>query len=226
MGGLARWTQSCPRTGGALERPATTYHLGHEAHKNSFRNLSGSQVPERRTADRRYGGHARDRAGSCDGYTSEGSPALRPHPFPPHIATACHTVVTPRPFATRRSSERRAAPATLVPEREDLDALRVRDHPVVDVVANARELKTTNAREGNVSGPGADLGLNGDEKRSAFELLANGVGRFRSVDAPPVSIRMIKPPIAYSVLSTLSIAMTNGGEPPDCPAPRPPTLQF
>src|SRR4029450_5440438 len=31
-----------------------------------------------------------------------------------------------------------------------------------------------------------DLGLNGDEQRGAFEFLANGVGRFRSVDAPPV----------------------------------------
>jgi hypothetical protein len=104
--------------------------------------------------------------------------------FPPQTMTACHTCVTPRPL--KRSSERRTATATLVPKREDLDPFRVRNHPVVDVVANAREVKTTNACEGNVSGAGADLGLNGDEQRGAFEFLANGVGRFRRVDAPPV----------------------------------------
>ena len=73
-----------------------------------------------------------------------------------------------------------------MPKREDLDALRVSNHPVVDVVANAREVKTANACEGNVPGAGADLGLNGNEQRGAFEFLANGVGRFRPVDAPPV----------------------------------------
>src|SRR4029434_2720741 len=90
------------------------------------------------------------------------------------------------PFPHKRSSERRTATATLVPKREDLDAFRVRNRPVVDVVANAREVKTTNAPEGSVPGASADLGLNGDEQRGAFEFLANGVGRFRSVDAPPV----------------------------------------
>ena len=99
--------------------------------------------------------------------------------------TACHTCVTPESFPQERSSERRTVTATLMPKREDFDAFRVCDHPVLDVVANAREVKTTNARERNVPGAGAYLGLNGDEQRGAFEFLANGVGRFRSVDAPP-----------------------------------------
>ena len=58
--------------------------------------------------------------------------------------------------------------------------------PGIDVVANAREVKTANARERNVPGAGADLGLNGDEQRRAFEFLANGVGRSPPVDAPPL----------------------------------------
>ena len=69
--------------------------------------------------------------------------------------TACHTCVTPQPLPQKRSSERRTATATLMPKREDLDALRVCNHPVVDVVANAREVKTANACEGNVPGAGA-----------------------------------------------------------------------
>lgn len=100
--------------------------------------------------------------------------------------SACHTCVTPRPFPHTRRSERRTPAATLVPKREDLDTFRIRNHPVVDVAAHARKVKAANAREGNVPGAGADLGLNGDEQRGALEFLANGVGRFRSVDAPPL----------------------------------------
>ena len=92
---------------------------------------------------------------------------------------------SPQPFPLKRRSERRTATAPLVPKGEDFDALRICNHPVVDVVANAREVKTANACE-EVFGTGADLGLNGDKQRGAFEFLANSVGRLRPVDAPLV----------------------------------------
>ena len=58
-----------------------------------------------------------------------------------------------------RRSERRTAAATGVPERQKLDAFRIGHHPVVDVVANAGEVETTNARQGNVRGASADFRL-------------------------------------------------------------------
>jgi hypothetical protein len=66
-----------------------------------------------------------------------------------------------------------------VPEREDLDTFWVRDRPGVDVIANAREVKTTTG-ERTVSGASTDFRLEGNEQRGAFEFLADGVGRFRS----------------------------------------------
>lgn len=64
-----------------------------------------------------------------------------------------------------------------VPERENLDPSQVFDHAVVEVVADAREVQTTNTRKREIPGQGADSWLEGDERGGPFELLANDVRR-------------------------------------------------
>jgi hypothetical protein len=73
---------------------------------------------------------------------------IRRHLTQPRAATDCQSIVSrlaSRTPMNRKSSERRTASATLVPERQDLDPLRVSEQPVVDVVANSREVKASNA---------------------------------------------------------------------------------
>ena len=104
----------------------------------------------------------------------EGGRQLLPTPDHDGVSHLCHT----GPLPLKRSSQRRTAAATLVPKREDLDAFRIGNQPVVDVIANTREVKTTNACERNVSGAGADLGLNGDEQRGASSSSRIALGAF------------------------------------------------
>jgi hypothetical protein len=46
-----------------------------------------------------------------------------------------------------------------MPERQNFDAFRIPGDSVIEVIANAREVETTNAHERDVSGAGADFGL-------------------------------------------------------------------
>ena len=64
-----------------------------------------------------------------------------------------------RTVATRTILERRPASATLVPERQDLNSFRVGQQPVVDVIANSREVQAANAGQRNVQGAGPGFWL-------------------------------------------------------------------
>jgi hypothetical protein len=67
----------------------------------------------------------------------------------PPAATDCQSIVSRlasrTPVTDRKSSERRTASATLVPERKNLNPFRVGQQPVVEVVANSREVQAANA---------------------------------------------------------------------------------
>jgi hypothetical protein len=67
-----------------------------------------------------------------------------------------------------------------VPKREELDAFRVRSYRVVDVIANATEVKATNACQGNVPGTAPISGVKTEmssEARSSSSRMALGLRR-------------------------------------------------
>ena len=110
-------------------------------------------------------------------------PATPDHPRPPRTSPQCQSFVS-RLFVFA-SSERRTAATTLVPKRQDLDALRVAAQPVIQVVTNSRQVEATNARKGDVYRACANLGLDGNNRRSALNFFPNRIRRFRPIETPP-----------------------------------------
>ena len=86
----------------------------------------------------------------------------------------------------RACSHRRSASAALVPERQNFNAVGVGAHPVISVVPHSREVQTANGGERYVSGVCPAVWLEGEKNGGEFEFFADGVGRFRSIEALPI----------------------------------------
>lgn len=72
-----------------------------------------------------------------------------------------------------------------VPEAENLDLSRLIADAVVEMVANAAQVNAAHALQGSVASACADLGLERNESGPSFKFLANRIGGFWPIDAPP-----------------------------------------
>ncbi len=54
-------------------------------------------------------------------------------------------------------SQMRRTAATRVPKRQDFDPLRIREHPLIDVVTNSSQVQAVHARQRNLPGTRAQL---------------------------------------------------------------------
>lgn len=72
-----------------------------------------------------------------------------------------------------------------MPERQDLEARRRLCHAIVQIVSNSGEMQPTDPAQRQVSSASAELGLYREERRGAFDLLANRVWSLGPMDRPP-----------------------------------------
>ena len=75
------------------------------------------------------------------------------------------------------SSDWRPAVTAGMPERWYLPSSGRVDEPVIEIVADATEVRATHARERDVPGARADVRLERDQRGGAFELGANRTRR-------------------------------------------------
>ena len=85
-----------------------------------------------------------------------------------------------------------------------------RHDTVEQVVADPGEMDASHSGERDVSRESPTLWLQRDQDRGAFELLANGIWRLRSILPPPFLRGMNLRAIARSLISTRSGALTRG----------------
>ena len=97
----------------------------------------------------------------------------------------------PRPAATLTPlpSNRRAASAACMPERENLELSGHLYQAVVEIIANPCEVQATHAGQHHISSASSDLRVDPNEGRNPIEILSNRIRRLGSVDAPPVLSR-------------------------------------
>ena len=81
-----------------------------------------------------------------------------------------------------RSNWRNRAP-TCVPEGEDLDGIR--HDAVVDMVVDAAEVNTADARESRVACKRTDTRLTPDERKGPLDLVSDGSRSRSSIELPP-----------------------------------------
>ncbi len=74
---------------------------------------------------------------------------------------------------------------TGVPEPEHVELIRLLAEAVVDEIANAAKVDSSNAVQGDAASPFPDVRLCSEERRPALHFFTNCIWCLRAIDAPP-----------------------------------------